>query len=245
MLALLPERTILLQIGSFTIRWYGVLYIVGFALGFWLVQKIQQLRGLHFSRDEWLELLTWIIGGAVIGGRLGYVIFYEPAHFLSHPGQIIAIWQGGMSAHGGFIGVGLALWLVVRSRQIHILALLDVITVPAAIGLALGRVGNWINQELFVSNTAHLLVIGKDVLIALVAYTILRKSSRPGTALAAFLISYSILRFASEYLRIQEFSGGLGLTRGQLLTLPAAVLGGLLWMYVSRSGQAKNTKKSD
>ena len=271
MLQLFPAREIALALGNFEIHWYGVLYIAGFALAWWLLPKLQKYRGLALTRDQWLELITWCALGVIAGGRLGYVLFYEPAFFLSNPGQMIAIWDGGMSSHGGFIGVAIALGLVARHFKIELLALLDVIVVPVALGLALGRVGNFINQELYLSTAAHLAAIGKNLLISALCFLSLKsgwhrgvrpeilrnsegphakhggsgtvaKSSgespvtgpAPGQTLALFLILYAILRFLTEYWRVQEFSGAFGLTRGQLLTLPVLLAGVMLWIWLRR-----------
>lgn len=231
MVTLLPSRAIAISIGGWSIYWYAIIYILAFGLTWWLVPKLQHYRGLTIPRERWLEIVTWALGGALIGGRLGYVLFYEPTYFLAHPAAIFALWQGGMSAHGGFIGVAVAVWLAVRPVEIPWLALLDCAVVPAALGLALGRVGNWINQELFVSTAAYLLVIGKDVVIAAITYLALRRFKGTGSTTAIFLIMYAGLRFVSEYVRIQPFPEILGLTRGQLLCIPLMIIG--VWLFIT------------
>ncbi len=149
MIELFPSRTIALTIAGFPIHWYGLMYLAAFLLAWYLLPKIQKWRGLSLSRDAWSTLLAWGVIGVIVGGRLGFVLFYEPTFYLSNPLEIIKVWQGGMSSHGGFIGVGLALWLFARKQKINLLDLLDVIVVPVALGLALGRVGNLINGELY------------------------------------------------------------------------------------------------
>ena len=228
MIAFLPERAIVLSVGGFSLHWYATLYILAFALAWALLPRLQRYRELSLTREQWLEILTWGIGGVVIGGRLGYVLLYEPTFFLNHPAEVFSLSSGGMSAHGGFVGVAIALWFASRQLKVDYWRLLDVVVVPAALGLALGRVGNWINQELFLSAAAHQLVIVKNIVVALVGFYALRRWTHPGLVVALFLITYALLRFGTEYLRVQEFTGIAGLTRGQLLTIPLLVIG--LWI---------------
>jgi phosphatidylglycerol:prolipoprotein diacylglycerol transferase len=237
MIALFPSRQVALDLGSLHVHWYGLLYVSALCLAWWLLPRLQHYRLLVVTRQQWLELITWALAGVLLGGRLGYVFFYEPSFFWQHPEQIFALWAGGMSAHGGIIGVAIALWVGCRQLHINYLRLLDVVVVPAALGLALGRVGNWINQELFIATTAHVLVIAKDVLLAGVVYVFLRRCTTPGSATAAFLLGYGLLRFGSEYLRIQTVEGVLGLTRGQVLTIPAFIVGLVLAYIVYRNAE--------
>ncbi len=193
--------------------------------------------------------------GVIVGGRLGYVLFYEPTYFISQPLQIFALWQGGMSFHGGFLGVLIVLILWSRKHHVPFMALADIVVVPVAIGLALGRVGNFINQELYGTATTlpwgmyfpgaatiaesslrhptQLYAVGKDLLIAGICFWYLRLTKknvrRHGCTAAAFLILYGVGRFLLEYLREQQYPltdiAGIALTRGQLLTLPLLLLG--------------------
>lgn len=188
--------------------------------------------------------------GAVVGGRLGYVVLYEPSYFAAHPAEIITIWKGGMASHGGFIGVGLTLWWATRKLKVDIWKFLDIIVVPAALGLALGRVGNFINRELFDPPALALLAVGKDLVIAAISFWYLKRtgttpgeeaSSTPGVesgrVFALFLILYGMLRFLIEFVRVQEFSGALGLTRGQIYTLPVILAGGVIWLTRRKFGK--------
>jgi phosphatidylglycerol:prolipoprotein diacylglycerol transferase len=237
MLSLFPSRAVVLEVWSFQVRWYGVLYVAAFVLARWLAPRLQSWRRLTLTGDQWLGVVTGGIAGVLIGGRLGYVLFYEPGYFAQQPWQVLRIWDGGMSAHGGFLGVALALWLASRRLTVPFLALTDVVIVPAALGLALGRVGNFINQELFLSSAAHVAAIAKDLLIAAAACVHLRffGKTQPGGTTVLFLIMYSVLRFLTEYARIQYFAPTAGLTRGQLLTLPTLLLGVLLMLWLRGS----------
>lgn len=217
------------------------MYLLGFAIGWWLLTNLSKYRGLRLSREQRWVVLTWVMAGVIVGGRLGYALLYEPFYFLSNPEQIFSLSGGGMAWHGGLIGVVAAVWLVTRYEKIAALGLADVLVVPAALGLALGRVGNFLNEELYVTTTGVLLVVGINLLIAMVCYWQLRFSSwkEVGSTSAMFLILYGIGRFISEYLREPEWLlvdvGLVELTRGQIYTLVVFGLG-LILLYSVRSG---------
>ncbi|MEI8230558.1 MAG: prolipoprotein diacylglyceryl transferase [Candidatus Peregrinibacteria bacterium] len=248
MFSLFPSRTVALIILGFPVHWYGLLYVFAFLIAWALLPMLQKYRHLSLSNDDWSFILSGAVIGVLAGGRLGYVLFYAPEYFFMHPFQIFAVWNGGMSSHGGFIGVGIALLVVSRMKRIPLLTLLDVIVVPAAIGLACGRVGNFINQELYgiptslpwgiaipgiegLRHPTQIYAVIKDLFIAGVCFLHLRRSrdTSPGGTFALFLILYGALRFLMEYLRVQDYSGiTLGvvtLTRGQLLTIPLIIVG--------------------
>lgn len=257
MVQFFPSRTVALAIGSFAVHWYGIMYLLAFLLTFFLVRILQKQRGLSLSGDEWSSLLTWGVIGVILGGRLGYVLFYEPAYFLQHPLEIPAIWRGGMSSHGGFIGVTALLFYAIRKRGLSFLAVADILVVPVAIGLSFGRIGNFINQELYGTVTTlpwgiaipeveglrhptQLYAVAKDVLIALLCCLYLYRSRPPvpGRGLALFFMLYGALRFLLEYLRVQAHGltdlGVLTLSRGQLLTIPLFLAGIALWIWARR-----------
>lgn len=217
MIEFLPQREIAVQVGSFSIYWYGVLYVVAMVQAWVLLPLLQKYRGINWTREEWLNVVTVVMAGAVIGGRVGYVVFYEAV-------PVWAVRDGGMSAHGGFIGAAVALWLVARWKKISLWQLADVAVVPAAIGLALGRVGNFINQELFLPGAVWL-AVGKDLFLALLGFWQLRHVRHPGHVTALFLIGYGVLRFIVEYFRVPTHSLWWGFTRGQLLSVVLSVVG--------------------
>jgi phosphatidylglycerol:prolipoprotein diacylglycerol transferase len=139
---------------SFSLRWYALAYIVGLLIGWRLVlQAIQKQRlwigAAPMTADQVERLLTWIILGVILGGRLGYVFFYNPGYFLSNPGDILKVWEGGMSFHGGFLGVIAAAFLFMRSEKIPLLSGADLLAIATAPGLLLGRISNFINAELW------------------------------------------------------------------------------------------------
>lgn len=262
MIAVFPSRAVALDLWGFSIHWYGLLYLAAFVVAWVLLPRLQRLRGLALSSDEWSTLLSAGVLGVIVGGRLGFVLFYEPAYYLAHPLSILQVWNGGMSSHGGFLGVAVALLLALRRRPADdLLRLADVIAVPAALGLLLGRLGNFINLELYGTVTAlpwgmaipgieglrhptQLYAMGKDAAIALLCLWHLRAvRARPGETFALFLVLYGVLRAFVEHFREQQYAGlHLGewmLTRGQLLTLPIVAAGVLLWLWVRRRERAE------
>ena len=259
-MTIFPSRQVALELLGFEIHWYGLLYLAAFLLAYVLLKKFQKFRSLTLSNDEISSVLSWVIIGVIVGGRLGFVLFYEPVYFLQNPFEAFAVWNGGMSSHGGFIGVGLALLYILRKKQIPLLAFLDVATVPIAIGLTLGRLGNFINWELYgtvtdvpwamqipgVEGLRHptfFYAMVKDLWIAAVCLVVLRsQKTTPGFVISLFLIMYGVLRFIVELYREQTFAltdlGLITLTRGQLLSVPI-ILGGVGLFFVLRMQRRK------
>ncbi len=265
MLNFFPTRTIALQLGGYAVHWYGVLYVLAFLIGFLLLPRLQKRCGLVLSTDDQLFIVVAAMLGVIVGGRLGYVLFYEPSYFVQHPGEIFQIWRGGMSSHGGFIGVAAALYVISRLLKVRFWQLTDLVVVPVAIGLALGRLGNFINQELHGTITnlpwgmsfpgvpgrrhpVQLYAAAKDVLIAAVCFLWLQKQRpyRPGEVTSLFLLLYGALRFLLEFVRAQEYPpisfGAVILTRGQFLTLPLLLIGAWLWFASRQSTTALATE---
>lgn len=259
-----PSRTVAIMIAGFPVHWYGIMYLLAFLLAAVLLPRLQRLRKLYLSRDEWLSIVSWAVIGVIVGGRLGYIFFYEPKYFTYHPMEAFFVWEGGMSFHGGFLGLVCALVFACLRRKVSMLRMADVVVVPAAIGLAFGRLGNFINLELYGTLTdlpwgvtipgmeglrhpTQLYAVGKDLLIALVCFLHLRYAVRanPGRTFALFLMLYGVGRFLLEYLREQEYPltylGALTLTRGQLLTLPMFLFGMLLWIWLRKEQQEEGS----
>lgn len=254
-MSVFPSRQVALDVLGFSVHWYGLLYLTAFVLSYVLVCRLQRYRNVSLSKDDVSTVLSYAIVGVIAGGRIGYVLFYEPQYFLQHPLEIVAVWNGGMSSHGGFIGVTLTLLYILRKKQIPLLPFLDAITVPVAIGLALGRFGNFLNWELYgtvtdvpwaiaipgVEGLRHptfFYSIAQELITALVCYILLIRNTRPyGTAFAVFLLMYGILRCVVEHYRDQPYTmtdlGFVALTRGQLLSIPI-ILAGLLLLWLLR-----------
>lgn len=255
---LFPSRQIFLEIGPLAIHWYGIMYLLAFLIAWWLLPVLAAKKGYQLSKDDIGTILFAGILGTIIGGRLGFVTFYAPEYYGDRPWRILALWEGGMSSHGGMIGVAVAMLIVLRKlkTKISLWQLGDLLIVPIAIGLALGRLGNFINLELYGPVTAlpwgiqipgveglrhptPLYAMGKDLLIAGVCFLFLFRSRKEGTTLGLFFVLYGVLRFLVEFVRV-ETAGGLDLgilylTRGQLLTIPVITIGlYILWLRGSR-----------
>ena len=216
---------ILFSFGFLSIRWYSLSYVFGIILGWWLGKKIINhilgISELKFNTEEFDDLITIIIISIVIGGRLGYVIFYNPVYFISHPMDIFKVWEGGMSFHGALIGVILGTFFFSSKRNISVFFLLDIIACVAPIGIFLGRIANFINGELIGKVTTvswgvifpavdtfarHPSQLYEAILEGLVLFfilnkIILREVYKLGFCSSLFLIFYGVFRVISEFFR--------------------------------------------
>lgn len=260
---------IALSLGPLAVRWYGLMYLTAFLL-FWTLGRyrlnLSAGKGqpspyavrTGLSARDLEDLLFWGAMGVVLGGRLGYVLFYKPGYYLGHPAEILAIWQGGMSFHGGLLGVLVAIWLFCRRRARPYLAVLDFIAPLVPLGLAAGRMGNFINGELWGRPTSGPWAmvfpqagdaLGRHpsqlyqfalegVLLFVVLWLYSAKPRRLGQVGGLFMAGYAVCRFIVEFAREPDaFLGtlALGLTMGQLLCLPMFAVG--LYLLL-RKGQA-------
>jgi phosphatidylglycerol:prolipoprotein diacylglycerol transferase len=239
------------SIGPLAVRWYGLMYLLGFGLAWWLgLRRIAQ-GAAPIDRRQFDDLIFYAVLGVILGGRLGYVLFYKPGYYASHPLEILAVWQGGMSFHGGMLGVLLALALAARKHHVDYLRLTDFVAPLVPLGLAAGRMGNFINGELWGRPTdlpwgmlfrnagdlpRHPSQLYEFALEGLVLFALLWWfSSRPrarGQVSALFLIGYGCLRFLAEFAREPDsFLGflALGMTMGQWLCVP--MIAGGLWLF--------------
>jgi len=242
----------LITIGPLRIRWYGVMYVLGFVASYFLIQRQERSRQIGLVGPVVQDLIFYLAVGLIIGGRLGYIIFYEFNNYgayLSNPLEIVATWHGGMSFHGGFVGVVLAAMIFCRLRKLPFAAVADSIVVTTPIGLGLGRVGNFINGELLGLPTnlpwAMVFPAGGPVprhptqlyeafyegLVLFVLLWILRKRGFPdGMMVVFFLVAYGLGRFLIEFLKEPDPQVGYifgYFTMGQILCgfmLLAAVL---------------------
>jgi phosphatidylglycerol:prolipoprotein diacylglycerol transferase len=248
--------TIALHLGPLAIRWYGLMYLLAFGL-FLLLGRQRIKTGPQPGWDirQLDDLLFYGVLGVVLGGRLGYVLFYQPAHFLAHPLEIFSVWQGGMAFHGGFIGVLVAMALFARKTKKSWLAVTDFIAPLVPLGLGAGRIGNFINGELWGRPTdvpwavvfpqidaipRHPSQLYQFALEGLALFTLLwlfsRKPRPTGAVSGLFLIGYGSFRFLVEYTREPDsFLGllALNLSMGQWLSLPMVVAGMVMlrWAY--------------
>ncbi|WP_423206425.1 prolipoprotein diacylglyceryl transferase [Paracoccus yeei] len=243
---------------SFSLRWYALAYLVGLIVGWRIIVGLMRRPALWGGRapmrpEQAEELLTWVVLGVVLGGRLGFVLFYEPGYYLANPGQILKLWQGGMSFHGGFLGVVVAAWIYCRRHGVPALGLADALAVATPIGLGLGRVANFINAELWGRPTdlpwgvifpgeaaqdcpgvsglcarhpSQLYEAGLEgVVLAAVLFLLVRRGAlrRPGLALGVFLAGYGLSRFVVEFFRQADAQF---ITAGNPL---GHVIGGPVW----------------
>ena len=244
------------HLGPLAVRWYGLMYLVGFGIAFWLGRRrIRRNPDGPITVVVLDDLLFYIVLGVVLGGRLGYVLFYKPGFYFANPLEIPAVWHGGMSFHGGFLGVLLAVWWVARKHKLRWLELTDFVAPLIPLALAAGRLGNFINGELYGRVTTvpwgmvfqsggplprHPSQLYQFSLEGVALFLILWVySARPkpvGAVSAVFLIGYGAFRFIAEFFREpDDFLGllALSLSMGQWLSLPMLIagIGMLVWAW--------------
>ncbi|GGH58593.1 prolipoprotein diacylglyceryl transferase [Comamonas phosphati] len=254
------------QLGPLAVHWYGLTYLTAFALFLFLGTRrlghppFKAMAGDRaWARRDVEDILFLGVLGVVVGGRLGYCLFYKPGYYLTHPLEIFAVWQGGMSFHGGLLGVIAAMLWFARSRRRSWLEVADFVAPCVPTGLAAGRIGNFINGELwgrFASPDLpwgmvfpqsgsmlprHPSQIYQFLLEGLLLFVLLwfyaRKERKPGQVAAVFLLGYGVFRFTAEYFREpDDFLGllSLGMSMGQWLCVPMIVGGIVMWLWCGK-----------
>ncbi len=248
-----------IHLGPLAIRWYGLMYLLAFAqflmLGRW---RIRRTPGA-ISSEQLDDLLFYGMLGVILGGRLGQVFFYEPGHYFAHPLEILAVWKGGMSFHGGFLGVLVAMAMWSRKHKLAWLTVTDFIAPLVPLGLAAGRVGNFINGELWgrvadpslpwamifpqagdvaprhPSQLYHVALEGLALFVILWLFS--RRPQATGAVSGAFLIGYGAFRFITEFFREPDagiFGQSYTVSMGQWLSLPMVVAGIILLALARR-----------
>ena len=260
----LPDP-IAFSLGPLSVRWYGLMYLLAFAQ--FIALGRLRIRQPHIAQDNWKtedldDMLFYGVLGVIIGGRLGEILFYNPAYYFAHPADIIAVWKGGMSFHGGFLGVILAMFLWARKAGRNLMDVYDFIAPMVPLGYAAGRIGNFINAELpgriadpalpwamiwpnvdslprHPSPIYQALVDG--VLLFIIVWLYARKP-RPRLAVGAmFVMLYGCARFFTEYFRTPDYEvsfAGFTISAGQMLSLPMIVVGALLLVFAYRKHNA-------
>jgi phosphatidylglycerol:prolipoprotein diacylglycerol transferase len=263
------------SIGWFVIRWYALAYIGGIVLG-WIyarsLVKKERLWGgpAPITLVQLDDFILWVTIGIIVGGRTGYVLFYNPAFFIQHPAEIFQLWNGGMSFHGGFLGCVAAVMLFAHRNNISILSLGDITTAVAPIGLLLGRLANFINSELWgrpadasvpwamvfpnggplPRHPSQLYEAGLEgILLFAVLAVMVRMGAlkRPGLILGSFITVYALARITSEFFREPDPQLGFlwgGLTMGMLLSVPMIIAGVILIMMAWRRNTPEHIQKS-
>ena len=267
----LPFPTIdpvIVSFGPFAIRWYALAYVAGLLIGWWMLIRIAEKppapdQPAVINRLGVDDFLLWATLGIILGGRMGYVLFYQGSYYLDDPLRILAVWQGGMSFHGGLIGVVLSGMWFCRRRTIPALALGDLLALVAPIGIFFGRIANFINGELFgrVTDVPWAVVFPRGgalsrhpsqlyeallegaVLFAVLAWLAWRRNAtqRPGLLTGVYLSGYALARALVELVRQPDAQIGLlpfGTTMGQWLSLPM-LLGGLYLIWRARTSPAR------
>ena len=250
---------IAISLGPFAIRWYALAYIGGLLIAWWYCRWLANRPPREVNAEAFDDFLLWATLGIVLGGRLGYVLFYKPGFYLANPLEIAMIWQGGMSFHGGLLGVAVAEVAFARRRGIPLLALTDIIACAAPVGLFLGRIANFVNGELFgrpsdvpwamvfphggplARHPSQLYEAGLEGLVLFVGlYILVRLGAleRSGTLTGAFLIGYALARMTAELFRQPDIDLGFlagGVTMGQALSLPLLLAGLALVIWARRA----------
>src|SRR5499425_713481 len=248
-----------ISLGPIAVRWYALAYIVGLLVGLRYCRRLADRPPRLARRADIDDFLVWATLGVVLGGRIGYVLFYKPGYYIDHPLEALYVWHGGMSFHGGAIGVTIAIILFTRARRLPVLAFSDIVTEAIPIGLFFGRIANFINGELFGRETdvawgmvfpnggpapRHPSQLYEAVCEGLLLFLLLLFAEycgarrRPGIVSGLFLIGYAVARMSGELFRQPDAQLGFlvfGTTMGQLLSIPVLIIGGLIISWAARA----------
>ncbi|MDX9689803.1 MAG: prolipoprotein diacylglyceryl transferase [Alphaproteobacteria bacterium] len=254
---------VMLSFGPIEIRWYAMAYVLGFVFAWWRCQVLARRTALPPEAKDYDDFVSWGVIGTILGGRIGYVAFYQPGYYWANPLEALQVWHGGMSFHGGMMGVILAAYLFSKARKIPFFAFTDILACVVPVGLFLGRLANFINGELFGRVTdsplgmifprggelpRHPSQLYEAALEGLVLYFILYFLSRRdavmrrnGVLSGTFLAGYSVFRFIVEFFREPDAQLGFlygGATMGQLLCIPMFLTGLGIVAYALRKPRA-------
>src|SRR5579884_619356 len=241
---------VFIRIGPLAFRWYGLMYALSFIAGIFVIRTTAIRKRLKITNEEVSDLMLYAAIGVILGGRLGYVIFYNLRFYLENPSKIFAVWEGGMSFHGGLIGVLIAGYLFCKRHGYSFYEVADVAILAVPIGLGLGRIGNFINGELYGRQTdvpwcmvfpqggdvcrhpSQLYQAGLEgVVLFLILFTLSYRNLPRGVLFWTFFIFYGLFRFVVEFFRQPDPQLGFVLgpfSMGQILSLPMFILGGVM-----------------
>ena len=245
-----------LHLGFFKVHWYGLMYVLAYFQAYFLGRYFIQQKQSPFHLKEWDDFLFYAFLGVILGGRLGEVFFYHPIYYFSNPIEIFKIWQGGMSFHGGFLGVLIASFLYIQKNKMPWLTLTDFISPLVPLGLMFGRLGNFINGELWGREAPEYLpwamifpqsgsftprhpsqiyqMLGEGLCLFLILWFYSQKKPSTGKTSAVFLMGYGFFRFIAEYFREPDngiFGHSYFISMGQWLSLPMILCGLFLFFY--------------
>ena len=236
---------VLLRLGPFEIRYYGLFYVLGFVMAYFIIDYLAKKKKISLSKDDIADFLLYIIVGTVLGARIFYIIFYNLPFYLSNPFEMLAVWHGGLSFHGGLIGSVIAGFYFCKRKKIDFYEIADITVIPLALGLALGRIGNFINGELYGRITdvpwavkfpdaegfrhpSQIYESFKNLLIFSTLWIIKDKKLPRGFIFWLFVVMYSALRFIVEFTREPDEQLGfiIGfLSMGQVLSIVMFAIG--------------------
>lgn len=248
-----------LDLGFLQIHWYGLMYLLAFAGG-WFYGVYRAKTREPWNSEMVGDLLFYVAMGVILGGRIGYILFYDLPHYLASPLDVFKVWQGGMSFHGGLIGVTVAMLVFAKNTKQSLFQVADFVAPLVPIGLLTGRIGNFINGELwgkttdsalgmwvydpFIQQTVQkyptqlLEALLEGVVLFLILAWYSKKPRTPGSVAGLFLVGYGVFRFTVEFWRVPDVQLGYLLwgwvTMGQILSLPMIIIGLLLMLYKSK-----------
>jgi len=258
----------IIKIGLLEIRWYGLLYIISFVVGHIFLKKLYKKNDINLSKEKYENLLFQLMLGVIIGGRLGYIIFYNLSYYIRNPLHIFATWQGGMSFHGGALGVIILGYIFCKKNNLSFLKMADPAMSIVAIGLGLGRLGNFINAELYgrITNVPWAMIFPNSddkprhpsqlyefflegVVLFIICFLLYKKKLRDGIVFWAFILIYGIFRFLVEYTREPDYHLGFvfaNFTQGQILSFAMILVGlsGLIILNINKKSLAQNKEKN-
>jgi len=257
---------VFLHLGPIQLRWYGLMYMISFIAGYFMLKRLAKQKNLTMTSDDLYDLLFFLILGVMVGGRIGYVLFYDLGSYLQRPIEILYIWQGGMSFHGGFVGIVVTVLLLCKRRGWNFWEIADLVCAAGPI-LALVRLGNFINGELFGRPTSlpwgMIFPNGGDmprhpsqlyeaflegVVLLLIVQWLYRKNFYPGTVAWGSVAFYGVFRFLVEFVREPDAHIGFDLgpfTRGQLLSFPMLVVGLAMMVIFARRHLPEKSRRSN
>jgi len=245
-----------IELGPIAIKWYGLAYVAGLTLGWLYIRRLLARPALWpvdhapFSINSTDDLFIWVTAGVVIGGRLGHVLFYEPSYYLAHPGEVFAVWNGGMSFHGGVMGTAVALIVFARRNGVPLLSAMDAVAAAVPLGLLFGRLANFVNGEIVGSVTTmpwgmvfphwgaeprHPAMLYEAALEGVALFLVLRYATHtrltlksPGLTTGLFLVTYGAFRIFCELFKIVDYrliTPALPITKGMVYSVPLVLMG--------------------
>lgn len=252
----------LLRLGPFEIRYYGIIFVLGFILAYFFIKYLAKQRNLSLKKDDILDLLFYLIIGTIIGARIFAILFYNLKYYLANPFEMLAIWHGGLSFHGGLVGAVIAAYIYCRKKNISFYDLADIVVIPLALGLFLGRIANFINGELVGRITdlpwcvkfknydgcrhpSQLYESFKNLIIFSILWFVKDKRLKKGILFWSFIIMYSTFRFFIEFVRAPDPQIGfiLGLTMGQWLNIVMLIIGLFFFIKINKQVQMEPNNK--